>query len=124
VGYSILVDDDPQLRSVLSLILQDEGYEVRHATDGLAALREIERGLPDLVLCDVRLPQLTGTALVARLTHQAPPIRIILMSAHDLQLPPGSDIPFLRKPLSVDAVLAAVAAAFTPETVPRPAPAP
>jgi CheY-like chemotaxis protein len=107
----LVVDDDPQLRAILVILLQDEGYQVRHAVDGLAALWEIDRDPPDLVLADIRMPRLSGTELSARLGARVVPIAIILMSAN---APPPLDraAPFLRKPFAIDALLAAVSTAL------------
>src|SRR4051794_32435918 len=59
VGQTILVvDDDPQLRMILTVFLEDAGYTVRIAPDGQAALDAIAADPPDLVLSDVRMPRL------------------------------------------------------------------
>jgi len=59
--YSILiVEDDPLLCDNMALILQMEGYEIRTAPDGIAALALITEKRPDLILCDILLPEMDG----------------------------------------------------------------
>jgi CheY-like chemotaxis protein len=59
----LVVDDEPTIRDLVSALLQDEGYTVRQARDGLEALREVEEDGIDLVLSDVRMPRLDGVSL-------------------------------------------------------------
>ncbi len=55
-GDILIVDDEPAVREAIAAILSDEGYEVRHASDGrLRALAEIEARPPSLVLLDIWL---------------------------------------------------------------------
>ncbi len=60
-GQSILVvEDEPSIREVVSLYLERAGYTVRVMADGRAALDELERQLPDLVVLDLMLPYVDG----------------------------------------------------------------
>ena len=54
-GDILIVDDEPAVREAIAAILGDEGYEVRQAGDGPAALAEIEARPPSLVLLDIWL---------------------------------------------------------------------
>ncbi len=59
--YSLLfIEDDDQIRLALSMALEDEGYEVREAPDGKSGLAEFEEREADLVLLDLRLPDMSG----------------------------------------------------------------
>src|SRR5215204_7581991 len=66
----LVVDDDRPIAEVLADLLCDEGYDVRTAYDGQAALREIERQPVDLILSDVSMPKLDGPSLVRRLRER------------------------------------------------------
>ena len=103
----LVVDDDPCLLHALVELLRDAGYTVEQASDGLVALRQIARQVPDLILSDVRMPQLDGIGLATTLAPHTPPIPIILMSAHPL--PYGCAQPFLRKPFEFEALLTRIA---------------
>jgi DNA-binding NtrC family response regulator len=100
----LVVDDDPHLRDVISMALNDAGYQVRQATDGLNALREIEKAVPDLVLSDIRMPQLDGIGLAERLARRRVRVPIILMSAAT-NAPPGNAASFIPKPFGLDDLL-------------------
>ena len=51
----LLVDDDPDIRDALGLVLEQEGYTVRTATNGTEALTELQRQLPDLMILDIMM---------------------------------------------------------------------
>jgi CheY-like chemotaxis protein len=61
----LVVDDDPDLRELLCLLLTDAGYRVTAASDGLAALREVEREMPGVVLLDMKMPLMDGAQFAA-----------------------------------------------------------
>jgi DNA-binding NtrC family response regulator len=103
----LVVDDDPYLLEVITLALSDAGYQVRRATNGKNALREIERDEPDLVLSDIRMPQLTGIELAEHMQRRRASVPIVLMSAAH-NIPDGPAVPVLAKPFSLDDLLSLV----------------
>jgi two-component system response regulator MprA len=96
----LIADDEAPIRELLTDALIDEGYRVVTVDDGLAALDQIVRECPALVITDNMMPRLSGTALIARL--RAAPIStppVLLMSAvPPAQAPP---VPFLAKPFDL-----------------------
>lgn len=56
----LFIEDDDQIRLALRLALEDEGYEVREAADGASGLAAFHQSEPDLVLLDLRLPDISG----------------------------------------------------------------
>lgn len=76
----LLADDDFEMRSLLSVELQDEGYLVCQVGDGQEALDCLLRFRPDLVITDLRMPD-GGMQLVARLKAAAPNTPVIVMTA-------------------------------------------
>ncbi|MDE3229296.1 MAG: response regulator [Chloroflexota bacterium] len=67
----LIVDDDQSVRETLRMALEDEGYEVREAEDGAEALAALRRSAqPLLALLDLRLPRLTGDALLRRIARE------------------------------------------------------
>jgi DNA-binding response OmpR family regulator len=56
----LFIEDDDQIRLALRLALEDEGYEVREAADGRSGLAAFHQSEPDLVLLDLRLPDISG----------------------------------------------------------------
>jgi DNA-binding NtrC family response regulator len=108
----LVVEDDSDLRGLLSTALKDAGFTVRTAEDGLAALAELRREIPDAVIADVAMPRLSGDRLAADLADWGLPV-ILTSGRRDDPGLPGTT--FLRKPFAlddlVDAVNDAVAAA-------------
>ncbi len=102
-GRSVLVvDDEPNIVALLVDLLEGEGYEVRRAPDGVAALAEVDRAVPDIVIADVMMPRLDGITLAARLRERSIPT--VLMSA---AIPPPRDpcVVFISKPFDIDEIL-------------------
>ena len=78
----LIVDDEIQIRSLLVRMLELEGYEVCQAGDCKAAVKQLEVQSPDVVLCDVFLPDGNGVDLVLNIKKQAPNVEVILLTAH------------------------------------------
>ena len=78
----LVVDDEVQIRTLLSRMLELEGYEVCQAGDCRTTLKQLEFQSPDVVLCDVFLPDGNGVDLVSSVKKTAPNVEIILLTAH------------------------------------------
>ena len=78
----LVVDDEVQIRTLLSRMLELEGYEVCQAGDCRTALKQLEFQSPDVVLCDVFPPDGNGVDLVSSVKKTAPNVEIILLTAH------------------------------------------
>ena len=78
----LVVDDEVQIRTLLSRMVELEGYEVCQAGDCRTALKQLEFQSPDVVLCDVFLPDGNGVDLVSSVKKTAPNVEIILLTAH------------------------------------------
>ena len=81
----LVVEDEPAVREVVADLLQDEGYAVRQASDGLQAIDELEVDDVDLVLSDVRMPRLDGPSLARRLPGRGR-ATVVPMSAVDVEV--------------------------------------
>jgi two-component system, NtrC family, response regulator AtoC len=80
---SILVaDDEASLRHVLSLVLVDQGYEVRVVADGEEALKELSARHYDVLVSDVRMPKVDGMLLLKHALAQQPDLTALVMSAY------------------------------------------
>jgi len=78
----LVVDDEEELRHVLRELLLPEGYDVEAVADGKEALRKLEKGLFDFVLCDIRMPNMDGMAFLKGAKKSGFRSPIIMMSAY------------------------------------------
>jgi len=78
----LIVDDEEDIRDILSDRLQAYGYEIVTAADGLEALEKVEKTSPDLVLLDIQLPKLGGMEVLSRIKREHPQITVIMITAH------------------------------------------
>jgi DNA-binding response OmpR family regulator len=62
----LVVDDDPDVCDLVTYKLEQSGFDVRRASDGDQAIREVARKVPDLVLLDVMMPGVTGLEVLER----------------------------------------------------------
>ena len=76
----LIVDDDALLRMSLLQTLTHAGYKVRSVDGGHAALSEIDRETPDLLLSDLNMPGLSGFELLSIVRRRFPAIQVIAMS--------------------------------------------
>ena len=78
----LIIDDEEQLRRLMARIIGLEGYEVAEAPDCASGLKMLRRYDPDVVLCDVKLPDGNGVEMVARIKEAAPAAEVILLTAY------------------------------------------
>jgi DNA-binding NtrC family response regulator len=126
VSSLLVVEDDEDLRDLLTDILQTQGHEVRTAADGCEALRQIDARFPQLVISDVEMPVLDGPAMMHRMFIEnlgRENVPVILMSASSRlrQVAEATGTPYaIAKPFSVDALEALVNRALAEAIPPRP----
>lgn len=75
----LIIDDEPQIRKLLSRIMGLEGYEVFQAADCQSGLKLLKQHSPRVVLCDVFLPDGNGVELVSTIKTLSPPTEVILL---------------------------------------------
>jgi len=78
----LIVDDEPGLRQSLGLLLADAGYEVASESDGAKALKRALAESFDLILCDVRMPEMDGLAFLRAYKQGSGGALIVMMSAY------------------------------------------
>jgi CheY-like chemotaxis protein len=76
----LIVDDESSVRLSLSNVLAELGYQVHSAEDGFSALRELRNEVPDLLLTDLNMPNMSGFELLSVIRRRFPSIRTIAMS--------------------------------------------
>jgi len=82
-GRLLVVEDDPQVRAMLTRALRYEGFEVAAACDGAEAMASLRSSRPDLLLLDLLLPDADGVDLCGRLRADGDPLPILMLTARD-----------------------------------------
>ena len=79
--YRILVvEDDPSLREIARQLLESKGYEVLGAEDGFEGLSALKRSLPDVIISDLRMPNMNGFEFLSVVRRRFPSIPVIVIS--------------------------------------------
>ncbi|MGD8887916.1 MAG: hybrid sensor histidine kinase/response regulator [Desulfobacterales bacterium] len=103
----LLVDDEPDIRDVLSLSLSDMGYRVYEAENGNQALRIFRDVQPSMVMTDIKMPGMDGIKLLQKVKNLNPETEVIMITGHgDMDLAIRSlkyeATDFIIKPINVD----------------------
>jgi two-component system response regulator AtoC len=77
----LVADDDSSIRSLLKQLLSDEGYAVVEATTGTEVVEKVKDTNPDLVIMDVRMPELDGIEALSKLRISSPKTSVLIMTA-------------------------------------------
>ncbi|MBQ1024562.1 response regulator transcription factor [Micromonospora sp. C95] len=107
----LVVDDEPTLTDLLSMALRYEGWQVRTAADGMAAVRAARQFRPDAVVLDVMLPDLDGLQVLRKLRADDAGVPVLFLTARDAVeervagLTVGGD-DYVTKPFSLEEVIA------------------
>jgi DNA-binding NtrC family response regulator len=109
----LVVDDEASARSGLSKLLEQEGYQVETAADGALALQAISESPPALIVTDLKMPNLDGMGLLAKLGEQGVAIPVIVTTAFGevsvaVQAMRAGAEDYLTKPIDFDALLLSV----------------
>jgi two-component system, OmpR family, KDP operon response regulator KdpE len=117
----LIVDDEPQILRVMRASLPARGYEIRTAAGGAEALDEARKQMPDLIILDLAMPEMTGLE-VCRRVREFSAVPIIVLSAKGAEsdkvaaLDAGAD-DYVTKPFGMEELLARVRAVLRRLTV-------
>ena len=115
----LVVDDEADIRSLLTDLLKEEGYQVRTADSAAKALAEIAKREPDLVMMDVKLPDQDGIALLKQLKQAHSELEVIVMTAFGgsssaIKSMEHGAYDYVTKPFELDDLVARVRALVSP----------
>src|SRR5947207_1125812 len=84
-AHVLVVDDDEDIRNLLDVILQEEGFSVQTAEDGCDALLKIETDPPQFLLLDLMMPRMTGEEVLRSIKSDPAleDIRVLIISARE-----------------------------------------
>jgi CheY-like chemotaxis protein len=128
----LIIDDEPQIRSMLKLMLERGGYEVVEAPDGVEGIKIYRQNPADLIITDLIMPNKDGIGMIIDLKKEFPDVKIIAMSGGGLNKPDGylkgakklGAACTLTKPIDREEMLAAVRDTLndspSPEEQPQP----
>jgi DNA-binding response OmpR family regulator len=120
----LVADDTKSIQSTLRILLEEDGHEVRIASNGEEALAEYSRRRPDMLLLDVMMPKKNGYQVLKQIRRGDPSLPVIFLSAKgspadvSLGLDLGSD-DYLPKPFDGEVLLSRIKAVFR-RTMPQP----
>jgi len=100
-----LVDDDKNILASVTMLMEQEGYQVRSFSDPAAALTALTTTPPDMAILDIKMPRMDGLELLRRLKQVTPELPVIFLTSKDeeidelMGLNAGAD-DYIRKPFS------------------------
>ncbi len=106
--YTILIiDDEKNIREGLGAALEMEGYKIALASDGKAGLERLVKGDIDLVITDLRMPEVSGEHVLAKVSAENPGVPVIVLTGHGsidsaVDAMRNGAYDFLTKPLNLD----------------------
>jgi CheY-like chemotaxis protein len=115
----LIVEDDPNLRVVIRMVLERAGYEVAEARHGVAALESIGTGPPDLVIADMRMPLMDGVELMEQIRSNSETASLPVVLLSGLQVDEAASrlaTAVVAKPFEPADLLASVARALEADT--------
>ena len=107
----LIIDDESAILDTLRILLKNQGFEVNTAQGGKAGLEQLKSTSPDIVLTDVRMPQVTGIDILTAVRQQDPETPVILMTAQAslqsaIQAVNEGAFYYIQKPFSNDDLVA------------------
>jgi two-component system response regulator AtoC len=120
----VIIDDEKSFRDTLKILLREQGYNVFSACNGKEGLKIIEREYPDLVLCDLRMPDLNGLEVLESIKQFDNDIQVILITAYDdisttISAMQKGAYDYIQKPLDMNQLKIRVARAIENQTLSR-----
>ena len=96
-GRILIIEDNPDIREVIRLCLEDAGYEVVEAPDGTVGLTMFNGQPMDLVITDLHMPELGGLATIVELRRKAPTAKIIAISGGGDEVEQGDELSYAKE---------------------------
>ena len=106
----LVIDDEENMRYMLQLTLEDEGYEVELASDGEMGIEKVQQQHFDFVICDIKMPKMNGLQVLESVVESSPNIPMIMISAYGtvdsaIEAMKGGAYDYVTKPFKKDEIL-------------------
>jgi len=123
-GKILVVDDEQNLREFLEIMLQKDGYDVETAEDGQEAIDRLEKQFFDLIICDVKMPELDGLAVLTKAKEMWPETDVIMITAYAstesaVDAMKQGALDYITKPFKVEEIRIIIARAFERKSLER-----
>jgi CheY-like chemotaxis protein len=107
-----VVDDDDDIRTLVATVLEEEGFAVTTAADGVDALESVERAMPDVILLDMKMPRMDGPTFAKEFHERFPgSAKIVVFTAAENAKRRAADVgadDVVGKPFDIDALVTTV----------------
>ncbi|PKN10561.1 MAG: DNA-binding response regulator, partial [Deltaproteobacteria bacterium HGW-Deltaproteobacteria-7] len=118
----LIVDDELNMRLVLSAMLKKEGCEVSSAANGIEALQILKSSKIDVVVTDLKMPDIDGMELLTRISEQYPEIPVIMITAHGsiataVEALKKGALDYITKPFDLDELKSVISKAIKTRTL-------
>ena len=111
----MIVDDEPDLRDMLNIMMSKEGFEIEMAEDGSDFLEKVDKFNPDLVTLDVMMPGLTTSEILTKIKKKKNEPKIILLTIvrysreeKKEMLKANNIIDYIEKPFDIDDLMSTI----------------
>ena len=116
-GRVLIIDDEPHLRRVLSIMLTQAGYQAKEAGSGEDGLKAASEQIFDAVICDIRMPGIDGLNVLGRLKKEQPDLPVIMITAFAsvetaVETMKAGAADYISKPFNEDQILIVLAKAL------------
>ena len=118
----LIVDDNPEIREIIQILLTGEGFQVHEAANGTQALSQLKENIFDLIILDIMMPKRDGIDVLCQLRRQGNRLPVLLLTAKSevddkvLGLDSGAN-DYLTKPFASQELLARIRAMTREQTV-------
>ncbi len=114
----LVADDEKNIRLGLQIALEDEGYKVLLASDGIEAWNSITTESIDLLITDLKMPKMTGNELLKKIANAYPTMPVVVLTGHGtiesaVESMRNGAVDFLTKPLNLDRLFMLIKRAFS-----------
>lgn len=109
----LVIDDDQSIRETLTTFLKRQGYNPVSAEDGMKGIRAVKEDFPELVICDYKMPKMTGLEVLEKIKEINPGIHFIMITAFDemqttIEAMQKGAYDFIEKPIDTERLKIAI----------------
>ena len=114
----LVIDDEPVIRDLVKLYLEEDGYEVITAPDGIRGIEVFTRSQPPVVITDIKMPVMLGTEVLTKIKSACPETEVIVITGHGemklaIEALQNDASDFIQKPFGYEVLSVAVRRAFS-----------